>query len=79
MLSYSGSIHDNVYRGFIIRMQDLIHGGIGICGSFIAEEPNLNLALAERRVNDQLLALGYGSYRNKWGASVVPWLPKIAD
>ena len=35
MLSRSGSTQDNVQRGIIIRMQNLIHGGGGICGSFI--------------------------------------------
>ena len=70
MLSCSGSIHDNVYRGFIIRVKNLLHRGIGTCGGFIAEEPDLNLALAERRVNDQLLALGHGDVRAAASASL---------
>ena len=63
MLSLSGSAHGNVQRGIIIRVQNLSHGGIGICGSFIAEKLDLNLTLAERRINDRLLPLGHGNVR----------------
>lgn len=63
MLSRSGSAYGNVQRGVIIRVKNLLHGGVGICGSFVAEEPDLNLALAERRVNDELLSIGHGNAR----------------
>ena len=38
MLSSSGVVHGNVQRRGIIRVKNLIHGGVGICRRFVAEE-----------------------------------------